>query len=391
MSLKQLVLLAVVTIVVVALGVVVYRQQAKSWDPDSSAIGQVVLPDLPINEVAGIGIVDAEGELALARRAGTWRVTDRYDYPADYDRIRGLLMDLSELKVAQPVPASDTVFERLRLNPPGDAESGGSMLRLDAADGTAIAVLVLGKEHMRKAGDESNPYMRGGWPDGRYIRVPETGVAGLVAEPFSSLVATPSSWLAKDFFKMGPKTRVVLREGDAVVWELVSSADGGDLSLVGLGEDQELDPAAVSAVTNAFSYASFEDVADPALDPAASGLATPRTLTVADADGIQYVLQIGSKTADGRYHLTVDVSYIGPAEPTDPEGEVGADATATAKIADVQSRVQEIQARLGGWVYLVSAYTVDPVIKTVDAFIKAPAEPTPEPEPAGDGEPEPLP
>ena len=78
MSLKQLVLLAVVTIVVVALGVVVYRQQAKSWDPDSSAIGQVVLPDLPINEVAGIGIASVIHQIAIQIAEAAVKVTSGF-------------------------------------------------------------------------------------------------------------------------------------------------------------------------------------------------------------------------------------------------------------------------------------------------------------------------
>src|SRR5690242_11389158 len=77
MNRKQLIILVVLGLVVGALGLVVYNQKNASWKATDQAMGQKILKDFPLNDVAQVRIKQPEAELNLAKVDDRWSVKER--------------------------------------------------------------------------------------------------------------------------------------------------------------------------------------------------------------------------------------------------------------------------------------------------------------------------
>ncbi len=385
MKKKQLIFLVVATIVVLVVGMLVSSSRQRAWEQSGSESDRLVLPgfDGKVNDVAKIGITDTDGAVSIVKQEGRWRVAERYNYPANYDTVFDFLRDLTELKAAQTLNVGASQYGRLQLLAPGgdeqDAEKLGTCVVLAGEGDAAVAELVLGKEHERKS-DASPQFGGGSWPDGRYLLVPETKKISLVSKTFSSIEAKPKNWLDKDFFKISDLKTGTLEKDGKEVWRIEREKKGDDPKLVGLGADEEQDDSDVRSLSSAFSWASFEDVADPALPDEETGMDSPSTFTATDFDGFTYVVKVGKKTSDDKFHMSVQATFDGPRERGAEEGESEEDKTKKdeefkEKLAEHDKKAAELKERLlrpdgTPWVYLVSKYTGEKVLKERKDLIK---------------------
>jgi hypothetical protein len=355
---------------------VLQRRKQRAWagpGTDTEA-----LPEFPVNDVVGLRITAAADAIELERRDGVWQVSPRYGYPADFADISRLLRSVAELRAAQEPKVGESQYGRLGLLPP-DAESGAEEAGTDVefldADGKVLASVRLGKEHKREADDS----MGGGWANGRYLLLPSQGRVILVTETFSSVVTTPKDWLDKEFFKVGDMKSASLVRGGETIWAVARETKGGDMVLQGLGEDEKPDSAKLRSVANAFSWASFDDVADPALSADETGMADPAVFTAEDFDGVRYTVRIGHKTEDGKYYLGAAAEYVGPEAREPAEDETDEDAKTkddefAKKLQETRDTVDGINRRLADWVYIVTSSTVDPVLKDRAELLEKPDE-----------------
>ena len=99
MNRKQFLILLGLVVVLGAAGLFVYRQKNTSWQESRGAIGQKLLPNLAVNDVAQITIKSGAGDVTLARQNNLWRVHERGDYPANFTQISELLMKFADLKI----------------------------------------------------------------------------------------------------------------------------------------------------------------------------------------------------------------------------------------------------------------------------------------------------
>ena len=378
MKAKQLLVLLVIAAVVVAASVWLYRQRSREWTGggESAGIGALVLPGLPVNDIVAMVVKDSAGSLRLEKRDGVWSVPDAGGYRADFEKVRALLVTLKELKVAQPVPGGDAYLERLNLQAPGEGvTAAGTLVTFLGTGDKELASLIVGKDHLQK-GESPNPYMGGNWPNGKYIRVPGSGLVGLVTERFYAVTTQKANWLDKEFFKVGEKQEIGLTRAGQSVYEFKRAKKGDNLALTGLQEGEELDSGKVSALSSALSYATFDEVAAKDVKPEETGLNEPQVCRILDFDGVEYTVSIGRKTEAGKYYLTVAAKDVGLSERVKAEGETedaakAADAEFKKALGERQKRVQDIREKLSSWVYLVSSYTVEPILKERKDFLKA--------------------
>src|SRR5580765_1907236 len=88
MNRKQLVILLVLGAVIGALGFIVSRRNAASYQSTGEGgAGKKLLADFPINDVARIDIRQGTNELNLARQDEQWTVRERYGYAANFQEI----------------------------------------------------------------------------------------------------------------------------------------------------------------------------------------------------------------------------------------------------------------------------------------------------------------
>ncbi len=391
MNKKQLVLLLAVAVIVLGAGLLVKRSRDRGWQAETTGSANLVLPDFPVNEVKRLEIAGADGAVTLVKKETGWCVEERFGYSADYAAINTFLRDLLDLSAAQDLQVGPSQYGRLNLLGPDEDGHAGTRVDFLGADGARLARLVLGKEHMRKSTGQQPPMMglpSGGWPDGRYVRVPQTQGAdriALVSKTFSSIRPEGADWLDKEFFKTGKLVRASLASEGKTKWALKSPEPGQDMALTGLEEGREPDDSKIRSVASAFSYASFVDVADPKLAPAETGLDKPIVFTVQDEDGFVYTVSIGSKAPDGNTYLTVAVDLTLPETRQAAEGEsdqdkAKKDAEFEKAKADKRAKLAALKQRLDGWVYRVPAYSVSAVLVERDDLIKVPVAEKPEAE-----------
>src|SRR5947199_396639 len=129
MNRKQLSILLVVAVVIGIAGILAMNKRESSWSESSAALGQKLLPNLPVNDVTQIHI-KGSSELNLVKKDDTWRVAERGDYPANYSEISDFILKAADLKILQAEPIGAAQLGRMQLEEPGK-ESGKSATLLE--------------------------------------------------------------------------------------------------------------------------------------------------------------------------------------------------------------------------------------------------------------------
>jgi hypothetical protein len=216
-----------------------------------------------------------------------------------------------------------------------------------------------------------------GWPDGRYVMVSgQTANASLVSESFSNLEPRPESWLNKDFFKVEKTLSVSVTYPEATnSWHVSRPTETGEWALQDAQPGETLDTAKTSSLASALSWPSFEDIlVQP--NPADYGLDQPILAKLTTADGFQYALQIGRREGEEKYYLAVNVTADYPKERTaeaeeKPEDKERLDKEFKEKTDKLTEKLQKEKA-LEGWVFQVSKWTFDSLLKKRSELLKEP-------------------
>jgi hypothetical protein len=166
-----------------------------------------------------------DGRLVLERKGDAWVVADRGGYPVRPERVRELLVGLTEIRLLEPRTADPAMHERLGVDDPAKPGSAGLLLRVQEANGASMAELVVGRRRVRTQGN---------LPESAYIRRPAEAQSWL-AEGRLPVDADPQLWLDRDVVNL-PAARVrevaVRRANEAeLVLARGEASDGAKLAL----------------------------------------------------------------------------------------------------------------------------------------------------------------
>jgi hypothetical protein len=365
MNRKQLLVILVVGLVLGGLGLYLTRQKSASFERTARNASDKLLGDFPVNDVAHITISQHTNEVNLDK-AEVWAVKERGNYPANAADIIELARKLWDLRSAQSQKVGELQLGRMDLLPPDKGgTNSATLVELKGKDGKTIRTVLLGKKSMRGGGE--NPYGSGGWPNGRWIYLPDKpGIAYLVSEAFSEIEPKPDRWLSKDFFKVEKiKTVAVTYLAATNSWKLSRETESGEWKLAYAKPEEELDGSKTSSFSYALSSPGFVDVLVGAA-PEQVGLDKPTTIVLETFDNFTYAVKVGSKTNDN-YALTVAVAASLPKERTPAKDEKPEDKEKLDReFKDKQKKLEEKLAQeksFEKWIYLVSSWTVDSVLK----------------------------
>lgn len=318
MKTKNLIILAVVALV---LGCAAYFLKSGSRPAAAKLNGKSILPGLSVADVAR---VEVGGKLALAASTDGWKVETLHGYPADREKIAENLMKLAELKVGQVVRGRKLGAE--------------SKVTLKDAAGKALAELTLGDKHEKKASGQAAMYGGGGYPDGRYVAF--GGETVLVKDTLDAFDGDVKQWCNTRIASISSsdvKTVKYAHGGETVELE---KGTNSTCVLKGLGPKEELDTSKTYSLDSALSYLDFNAVADPKLTEAELGFTTGYVYTVTVKEGtntVTHVARVGNKVKGGsdRYFKLDD----------------------------------------GKWVFAISTYSAENMMKTRKDLVKAKEEP----------------
>jgi hypothetical protein len=369
MNRKQFIILLALVVVVGTAGLIIHQRGNESWQNAGQTIGQKLLPDFPVNDVAQITIRSGTNELNLARSNDLWRVGQRDGYPADFSLISQLLLKFADLKSAQNQEVEPSQLGLFDLLPPGPATNSGTLVEFKDAAGKTLNSVLLGKHHMNNPPANSQPGGMGdeGFPNGRYVTVGgDTKIIRLVSDPLDSAVANPPAWLNKAFFSVQrPESISVQFPETTNSWQLTRASETNDWQLAGAKPGEKLDSSKISDVTSPFNSPSFNDVMNAGVKPDVSGMTNATTVKIGTFDGFTYGIRIGQKR-DDEYPLSVSVAANLPASRVATADEKPADkARLDADFKDRQKKLADklaAERQLGNWIYLVPSFAVDPIL-----------------------------
>ncbi|WP_043339727.1 DUF4340 domain-containing protein [Belnapia moabensis] len=211
-------------------------------------------------EAARIEIRKQESVLTLLRQGEAWVLPEKGNYPVRPERVRELLVGLTELRLVEPRTADPGQHDRLGVEDPARPGSTGLLLRVLAAGGQPIAELVIGRRRVRTQGNV---------PESAYVRRPAESQAWL-AEGRLPADADAQLWLDRDIANIAADRirRVTIRRAGEP--ELVLAR--GDEAEAKLRLEQPIDPrplddVSLDEVGRSFEFLTFLDVKPTAESP----------------------------------------------------------------------------------------------------------------------------
>ncbi len=355
MKQRQLIVMAVITAVLVGIAVVTQRSRRQ---PTPHVIGTPVLANLDVNTIGQIVVSQDGDSVTVVRQDDVWVVTNAFNYPVDYPKLRKAVLALSELKVGQ-------VQHGMTL-----PEDQCTTVALRSAEGKAIASLTLGPAR-EKQGPGGYRY-----PDGRFVQAGGETVY-LVSESLTDFSTKANNWLDTQVSSVPAAELAVIEVSGPGRASLNFVKRDGKLEMLDLAENEELDSSKSYSLESVLSYLRFNNVADPELSDEIMGLTTGVTYRVKTRKGEIYTATVGAEADGGSDRFLRLQVELAPAKPT-PEPAEGADeeaaraaaeAAAVAR-AELETEVAETQARLKGWVYLVSSHSADSMTPSREDLVK---------------------
>ncbi len=368
MNRKQFIVLLVLVVVLGGAAWLHYRKQVAGWGNQNPKLGQKLLGNFQVNDVAQIRIQEDTNDLTLAKTNGIWCVGQRDDYPANFAEISQLLLKLRDLKIVQAEEVEPSQLSELNLAPPGQGTNSATSLELCDAAGKPIRTLWLGKQHMHGSGQPGPDAADEIWPDGRYVLAASNATSvAVISSPLNEVNPAPDQWLDKTFFKIEKPQSISVDFPEATnSWKLVRASETNSWALAEAKPGEKLDESKASETAESFSSPSFVDVATD-LDKKQTGLDKPTLVEMKTFDGFDYSLKIGLETNDN-YYLTVKTSAAFPKEPAaakgeKPEQQAALDKTFRANLKKLQDKLAQ-ESAFSKWVYLVPTWSVNPLLKT---------------------------
>ena len=218
-------ILAAVLVVQVILGVVVF------WPRSAATAEQEPLfPDLNVDDVVSLTVVNAAGETVFLRQVdGEWVLPEAGDYPVLGEQVASLLEKIAGLTTGRLVTRTEASHRRLQVA----SDEFQRRIDVELADGTEHTLYLgssprFGVTHVRVAGQN------------------ETYLSDEVSAMDAG--ATASAWIDTAYVSVPPEevTAVTLENGQGTFD--FSRDEEGNWTLEGLDADEVLGQAAVSAV-----------------------------------------------------------------------------------------------------------------------------------------------
>ncbi len=363
--------------------------------PATALIGTKIFPGLPINQIHKIMLTTTSNTLTLAKVKGIWIVANRFNYPANFDKIADSLLQLGEIKIGQVMTAAESQKSAFNLLDPGALsadckEQAGTRLELRDVNDGLLATLLIGKPFMRTSLESGihADFLAGEYPDGRYVQT-ANGYICLVGQTLEYLDPDAKNWLAKVFLTVTPNDiqNITITALNRAPITLARQKNGDAFALEGLKQTEGLlDIAKVNQISGALNNLEFDDIASPSLSANETGLEHPLVFKAQTRQGQIYTLHIGNTLTNDTFdrYVRVTVDWKAPAETqanakdSVAQPVTGTNTADTVKINQQQAdETKAMNDRLSGWTFILKSYRVEPLMIKRTELIKKHESPKP--------------
>lgn len=385
---KKVFLLLIVLAALIGVAIVTKDNSENRLKP--AAAREKLLPDLDVNAVRKVRIREydttkgAFNTVTLAISGDQWGVGERSGYPAAFEKLGKMLMDLKEQKAGKQKKYGPGAWADLKLKEPKDGvkdEGAGLSIELLGESDKVLRTLVLGKNVTSSTvGREASPF--GGGGNERYARVNDDGdTVWQVDGQFYDLRPMPEDWVDKSFIEVTKIKEIEVTPPNAADgWKASRKEESGDFTLADPkpGEDFDKDKASLTSV---LANPTFNDVVtkDKATADFMKGATKAKITTF---DGYTYNVQFIKKGSgsDEKHYISVSTAGDFPKErpavkDEKPEDKKKADDEFAAKKKTFEEKLAK-EKKSEGWVFEISSYTLGGLEKKRSEILKdKPAEP----------------
>ena len=357
--------------VLVALCFIVFnllKKDSSSWNNSRySAGGENIFANLDVNKIGKLTVSCGTEVSNIVRNENGWTISEKGNYPADFQKIAYFLGTLADVKSVQDVKAGKSQLEKLALGD-GDKEKGNTVLvELYEESGKKSNSILLGKMHFKKE-ENPNPFF-GSAPDGRYVMILDGKFRPkLISQTFDDIGGGPVSWADKAFVEMNRvKSIDVQKKAVDENWKLVKKAENETFSLSDLKEGEELDANKIAPLANLLKNVSFLDVS-----PLPANFAGD-TAVIETFDDFKYEITFAPQEKD-QYSVSIKTSANIPSQreavkDEKPEDRDKLDSEFRAK-TDLMKEKLERETAIGKWVYVLGKNCLDTLLKTKKELLK---------------------
>jgi len=399
MNNRLIVSLVVITALVAGAAVMSLRRPDAHVRTGESLTSGPFLGDLSahVNDAARVTITTSQGAFTVEKGDEGWGLQDKGGYPVDFNKVKAVVVGLSELEVAEEKTSNPEYYAKLGVEEIGPDAASKRITIADGA-GTVLADVLVGNARTSRGGGVggSSLYVRReGAPTSYEVR-------GAV-----QVDGQATNWLDKQIIKLEAQRvrQVVIRHPDGEVLTVAKQEEGdAHFAVQDPPADRELIWEGVAdSVGGALAWLSLEDVG-PDLVDFDQQAATVAEFTCFDG----YVVTVETVEVDGKTYLRLhgaldesqraDAEIVGP-EPAEPEpqaeaeapegDEAAADSEETeepedqGKTADeVRAEAEALNEKVGAWIYEIPGYRATNLRKRMAELLK-PLE-SEEPEPAAE-------
>lgn len=302
------------------------------------------------NDVATVTIVSNKAKFTIARDGDGWGLAEKGGYKVSFEKVKGAIVGLGELKLLESKTADAARHERLQVENPGSLEAKSIGVELRDKDGKTLASGIIGKRHVGLFGEGGG---------GTYLRRGDEALSWL-AEGIVDLGPEPNDWMVRDIVNVEAEdiARATLRQpGGAEITVTRADKEAKDYVVTGIPEGRKLkDSSEGKNLAGGLWRLTFEDV-KPAKDLEFTG--TPYTAVYQTFDGLEVRIEMTmvDKVVWGRFSASA-------------EGATGDDKAVEA----LKKKASEITERAKGWVYELSPGEGEKLTTKIEDILEKPKE-----------------
>lgn len=335
---------------VVAVGAVVAMNVGGS-DGGSASISQDrVFPALAakVNDVATVVVARKDDTTTIVRKDGSWTVADKEGYPAAFDKVRKMLVDLAELRPEEQKTSNPELFASLELEDLSAADAKSTFVTLKEASGAEVLSAVIGKVRVGRGGSSG---------DGVYVRRANENQTWL-AKGRVALERGDVNWMERTIVDV-PRERVasatLVHPDGTKVTASRAKATEKNFTLAGVPKGRTAKEWDVNQMATPFERLELDDV-----KPMPATVNPKQHAELATFDGL--VARADIVELDGQAWVKISARYEAPAA-TPSEDEVKEGKLKTAD--EVKKEVEAINARTAAWLYRLPDWKTDNLRKKV--------------------------
>ena len=372
MKLKTFVILVIIAIVLSLGGYMLIHFQ--KGHPSEMLMGQLLFKDFPGERIIMVTIQGPDDSVILKKLEDQWVVQSRLNYPADLEKLSGLVRKLKEAKIGRVFESNEGSLKRLALIDPTNEEStreerGLKIIFRDEKD-KELKNLIVGKS--RETGDQR------GAAEGQYLMLKGDTKIYLIDQDFSNLEAIPLEWLEKKLVDVqADDVKSILchsLDGKKAEYHFERPEKGKDFEAVQFPAGKKINKSALSQLSRALASFNMENIVDPS-NLSKSPIKMSKQIEYALFNGLIYRIIPGDTCAkDDSCYLKIEVAYQKPPVQAEGKSEVQGEKKEDQEKKEVQKDLSQealkLNERFQPWTYIIPSWKKDALITDVDKLVE---------------------